>query len=132
MILLLIALFIVGPIAEIAVLLAVGQAIGTWPVVGLCIATAMLGGALLRIQGLNALTLLRRDIEEGRVPVEAAADGVFLAIAAPLLMTPGFLTDAAGFALMIPPVRHWIARQALRRLRRRIEAGETRVRFYRF
>ncbi|MBI1364598.1 MAG: exlusion protein FxsA [Alphaproteobacteria bacterium] len=132
MILLLLALFVIGPIAEIYVLLAAGQAIGVWPVVGLCIATAVLGGILLRIQGLHALTALQRDLHEGRVPVEAVADGVFLAIAAPLLMTPGFLTDALGFALMVPPLRHWIARQALKRLRRRIETGETRIRFHRF
>ncbi len=127
MIPLLIALFIVGPIAEIYVLLEAGHAFGVWPVVGACIATAIVGGALLRWQGLAALRAAEADIRDGRVPVEAAADAVFLLIAAPLLMTPGFITDTLGFILLVPPARRFIAREALKRLRRSIEKGETRV-----
>ena len=114
MIPLLIGLFVIGPIAEIYVLLAAGGAFGVWPVVGACVATAVIG------------------LDEGRAPVEAVADGVFLVIAAPFLMTPGFITDAIGFLLLIPPVRRAIAREALRRLRRNIETGETRVYYRRF
>jgi UPF0716 protein FxsA len=131
MILFLIALFVIGPIAEISVLLAAGQAFGAWPVILACIATAVIGGIMLRIQGLNALNSLSRDLDEGRVPVEAAADGVFLAVAAPLLMTPGFITDAIGFFLLVPPARHWIAREALKRLRRKVEAGSATIHIYR-
>ena len=110
MFLLLIALFIIGPIAEIYVLLTAGGLFGVWPVVIACVATALIGGFILRIQGLAAIDAARRDLAEGRPPVEAAADGVFLIVAAPLLMTPGFLTDAAGFLLLVPPVRRLIAR----------------------
>lgn len=127
MLLFLIALFILGPLAEIYVLLTVGGAIGVWPVIAACIATAVIGGFILRLQGLAALGGARRDLEAGRVPVEAVADGVFLAIAAPLLMTPGFITDAIGFSLLIPPFRRWIARRILFWLRRRIDEGETRI-----
>lgn len=132
MILFLVALFILAPIAEIYVLLTVGGVLGVWPVVFACIATAVIGGFVLRLQGLAAFEAARRDLEAGRAPVEAAADGVFLVIAAPLLMTPGFITDAIGFALLTPPIRHWIARQALAWLRRRIESGDTRVYIRRF
>lgn len=132
MILFLVALFIVAPIAEIYVLLTVGGALGVWPVVFACIATAVIGGFVLRLQGLAAVEAARRDLEAGRAPVEAAADGVFLVIAAPLLMTPGFITDAIGFALLAPPIRHWIARRALAWLRRRIESGDSRVYIRRF
>lgn len=132
MIPLLLALFVIGPIAEIYVLLATGSAFGVWPVVGACIATAVIGGAILRFQGLSALRSAEADIRDGRVPVEAAADAVFLIVAAPLLMTPGFITDTIGFLLLFPPARHFIAREALKRLRRSIETGETRVFIRRF
>ncbi|MEX0645310.1 MAG: FxsA family protein [Parvularculaceae bacterium] len=127
MIPLLLALFIIGPIAEIYLLLAAGSAFGVWPVVGACIATAVIGGAILRWQGTSALRAAEADIRSGRVPVEAAADAVFLIIAAPLLMTPGFITDTLGFILLMPPARRFIAREALRRLRRSIESGQTQV-----
>lgn len=129
---LLIALFIVGPLAEIYVLLAVGGAIGVWPVIAACIGTAVVGGFLLRLQGLAALRSARGDIADGRVPVEAAADAVFLVVAAPLLMTPGFITDTLGFVLLVPVVRRWIARRALAWIRSRIERGEGRVYIRRF
>lgn len=131
MILLLIAVLIIGPIAEIALLLTVGSVIGVWPVVLLCLGTAFLGAFILRLQGLTALRAAERDIAEGRVPVEAAADAVFLIVAAPLLMAPGFITDAMGFLLLVPPVRHFIARAALKRLRRSVETGAGRIHFRR-
>lgn len=132
MVLLLIALFVIGPIAEIYVLLSAGGVFGVWPVVIACVATALIGGFILRLQGFAALDAARRDLAAGRPPIEPAADGVFLVIAAPLLMTPGFLTDAAGFLLLLPPVRRAIARYALARVRRSIERGATKVEIRRF
>lgn len=128
----LVALFIIGPIAEIYVLLSAADAIGIWPVIAACIGTAVLGGFLLRLEGLAALKSAQADIADGRVPVEAAVDAIFLVLAAPLLMTPGFLTDTIGFLLLVPPVRHWIAREALKRLRRSAESGDTRISIRRF
>ena len=128
----LITLFVIGPIAEIYVLLAAGGAFGVWPVVGACVATALIGGVILRLQGLAALTSAQADLANGKPPVEAVADGVFLIIAAPFLMTPGFITDFIGFSLLAPPVRRWIARQALARLRRSIESGRTTFTVHRY
>lgn len=132
MIPLLIALFIIGPIAEIALLISVGKVIGVWPVVALCLATAFLGAVILRAQGLSALRSAQLDIADGKVPVEAAADAIFLVVAAPLLMLPGLITDAMGFLLLIPPVRRFLAREALKRIRRQVETGATRIQFRRF
>ncbi len=115
------SLFVLGPIAEIFVLLKAGDAFGILPVVAACIATAMLGGWLIRMQGLAALNAARRDIDQGRPPVDSAVDGALLVVAAPFLMTPGFLTDAAGFALLVPPVRRAIGRYALRQIKKRME-----------
>ena len=85
----LIVLFILAPIAEIYVLLTAGAAFGVPPVIIACIATALLGGWLIRLQGAAALNAARTDMNDGRLPVSSAVDGALLFVAAPLLMTPG-------------------------------------------
>lgn len=117
MLLFLAALFIIGPIAEIYVLLTAAEAFGVLPVIAACLGTAFLGGFLIRLQGLQALNAARADLQTGRLPVDSAVDGALLVVAAPLLMTPGFITDSAGFLLLIPPVRRLIARAALKAIR---------------
>lgn len=120
-------ILLAGPVAEIYVLLAAGGIFGVWPVVAACIATAAIGAAVIRFQGLSALANAQADIAAGRPPVAAVVDGVFLLIAAPLLMTPGFITDTLGFLLLVPPIRQGIARAALRWVSARIAAGESIV-----
>jgi UPF0716 protein FxsA len=121
----LIFLFILGPIAEIYVLLTAADAFGVLPVIAACLLTAFLGGFIIRLQGLAALNAARTDLETGRLPVDSAVDGALLIVAAPLLMTPGFITDTAGFLLLIPPLRRAIARLALRAVRTRIVVRES-------
>lgn len=123
---------VVLPFAEIYVLIQAGTVFGAWWVILATIATAVIGGLILRIQGLNALNRLRQDLAGNSAPVEPVVDGVFLLIAAPFLMTPGFITDAIGFALLIPFVRHAIARAFLKRIRGSIERGESSIIFRRF
>ncbi len=131
MFLILIVLFVLAPIAEIYVLLAAGSAFGVMPVIATCLATAFLGGWVIRVQGLAALNAARRDLNDDRLPVASAVDGAVLLIAAPFLMTPGFLTDAIGFSLLIPPLRRAVARFALREIRKRIERGEASITIHR-
>ena len=128
MLYILIALFVVGPIAEIYVLLSAASAFGVLPVIAACLGTAILGGAIIRMQGLAALNAARTDLETGRLPVEAAIDGALLIVAAPFLMTPGFITDAVGFSLLLPPVRRLIARVALKAVRSHIVCKEDTLR----
>ena len=120
----LILLFIIGPIAEIYVLLTAAQSFGVLPVIAACLITAFLGGFIIRLQGLAALNAARSDLQTGRLPVDSAVDGALLIVAAPLLMTPGFITDAAGFLLLVPPLRRALARMALRTVRARIVIRE--------
>ncbi|MEM8770010.1 MAG: FxsA family protein [Pseudomonadota bacterium] len=120
----LVLLFVIGPIAEIYVLLSAGAVFGVLPVVLACIVTAILGGWIIRLQGLAAMNAARRDLETGRPPVSSAVDGALLVVAAPFLMTPGFLTDAVGFALLIPAVRRNLGRLALAEIRKRIDRGD--------
>ena len=132
MFLIVLALFILGPIIEIYVLIKAGATFGAGPVVLACLGTAILGGLILRIQGFAAAQAARADLQAGKPPVEAAIDGVFLLVAAPFLLTPGFITDVLGFTLLIPFVRHWIARRALLWFRQSIARGESSVVIRRF
>lgn len=123
MFLILLVILIAAPLAELALLIAAGREFGVLPVIGACLLTAALGAFLVKRQGLAALKGAERDMAAGKVPVEAAIDGAFLALAAPLLMTPGFISDAMGFLLLVPAVRRTAARLALSALRRRIDTG---------
>jgi UPF0716 protein FxsA len=106
-------LFIVVPVVEIALFIQVGGLIGLWPTIAVIVLTALAGSALLRAQGLAVLAQARREIDAGRVPVARIADGLFLLVAAVLLLTPGFMTDALGLLLFVPGVRTAIGKKVL-------------------
>ncbi len=106
--------FILVPIAEIAVFIEVGGVIGLWATIGIVILTAIVGTSLLRSQGLAAFGRAQAAMSEGRLPVEEVIHGFCLVIAGALLLTPGFLTDFAGFLLFVPPVRLVLARAAMK------------------
>lgn len=110
------AIFIGIPLIEIALFIVVGERIGLLWTVAIVILTAIAGTSLLRAQGRGALEQARRAADEGRVPVESVADGVFLLIAGILLLTPGFLTDFVGFLLFIPTLRHTVGRTIWQKL----------------
>ncbi|MCQ8184002.1 FxsA family protein [Parvularcula maris] len=117
-------LLIVMPIVEIFLLIQGAIAFGVVPVILLTIGTAALGTFLIKRQGLKALQELRADMGEGRPPVGSVVDGAALLVAAPLLMTPGFVTDGFGFLLLVPFVRREAARMALRRLKKMHANGQ--------
>lgn len=96
------------PIIEIAIFIKVGQSIGLFPTLALVIGAALLGGLLLRQQGLSVLTQLRGNVNAGRLPARAIADAMMIGLAAFFLVLPGFLTDILALALLVPPVRGWI------------------------
>ena len=102
---LLVFLFIAVPVAEISVLIRVGGAIGPLNTIAFVIFTAVLGAYLVRQQGFATLAKLQQETNAGRVPAMQIAEGVALLFAGAVLMTPGFITDAIGFAILIPPVR---------------------------
>ena len=103
--LLILGLFIVIPIVDIAVFIEIGGRIGLWNTVAVVIITAMIGTWLLRSQGLKTLESARRNMERQVFPVAELFDGICLLLAGVLLLTPGFVTDAFGFLLFVPPVR---------------------------
>ncbi len=108
--------FVVTPIVEMYLLLTVGDMIGAIPTIGLVVLTAVIGVALLRQQGLATLTRAQQRLAEGGIPAAEMADGLLLAVAGPLLVTPGFATDAMGFALLTPAIRRWLGRAVAARM----------------
>jgi UPF0716 protein FxsA len=93
------------PIIEIALFVEVGGAIGLLPTLGIVVASAIVGAALVRMQGLRALDRLRASVEAGGDPVGPIAHGALILVAGMLLILPGFLTDSLGVLLLIPAVR---------------------------
>lgn len=107
---------IVLPIIEIAIFIKVGQSIGLFPTLALIIGAALLGGLLIRQQGLSVLTQLRSNVSAGRMPGKTIADTMMIGLAALLLVLPGFLSDFVAIALLIPPVRSRIYRSLANRM----------------
>lgn len=115
---LILALFIGVPLIEILLFIEVGGLIGAWPTIGLVVLTAVIGTALLRRQGLATLARAQAEMDAERLPVRELFDGVCLLFGGALLLTPGFLTDALGFALLVPPLRAILGRGVMAALRR--------------
>jgi UPF0716 protein FxsA len=121
----LVLIFIVVPIAELYVIIQVGNAIGLVPTLFLLLADALLGSLLLRHQGRAAWIRFNRALAEGRVPHREVFDGVLIIFGGALLITPGFLTDILGLILLIPPTRALIRAMSARIVRRRLALGAT-------
>lgn len=121
MALILFLLFLLTPLLEIAVFIQVGGLIGLWPTLAVVIFTALLGAALWRAQGLATWARARASLDRGELPVREVTDGAFLLVAGALLLTPGFVTDAIGFLLFVPPFRHWLAAIVFRHLKSRVD-----------
>lgn len=113
--LLLIVLFIVVPIAELYVIIQVGELIGIWPTLGLLLLDAVGGSMLLRHQGRGAWRRFNEALAQRRFPGREVVDGVMIVVGGTLLVSPGFITDVFGLFLLFPPTRA-LARAALRRL----------------
>lgn len=97
--------FIIVPMVEIGLFIQVGGWLGLWPTLAIVLLTAFLGTWLVRAQGALALSELRGSLSGQSDPTEALANGAMILVAGVLLLTPGFFTDAVGFALLTPPFR---------------------------
>lgn len=119
---LLLAAFIGVPLLEIGVFVEVGGAIGLWPTLATVILTALLGTWCLRAQGLATLGRARSQLDKGALPAKELFDGACLLVAGALLLTPGFVTDAAGFLLFVPALRDALRGYLARRIKVRMES----------
>ncbi|MFC6285275.1 FxsA family protein [Nocardioides sp. GCM10027113] len=118
---LLVALFVGVPLAEVYVLVQVGQVIGAWWTILLLILFSVLGAWLVRREGSRAWRELTAALQAGRMPARELADGVLVLIGGTLLLTPGFLTDAVGALLVLPLTRPVARRMLTRVLSRRLQ-----------
>ncbi len=105
--------FIGVPLIEIMLFIKIGGMIGMTMTVLVVIVTALIGSLLLRAQGLATMRRARSSMDRGELPMDSVIHGIFLLLAGAFLLTPGFLTDAVGFALFAPPVRLALGRHIL-------------------
>ena len=111
----LILLFVLLPWIELWLLLAIGERIGTLATLGLILFTGVLGATLARYEGAQAFARISRTLRQGGLPTDDVIEGALILAAGLVLLTPGFLTDATGFLLLIPParrsIRNWLKTQ---------------------
>jgi UPF0716 protein FxsA len=119
-------LFIGVPIIEIALFIQVGGWLGLWPTLAIVVLTALVGTMMVRSQGAQALANLQRSFNDLNDPTEPLAHGAMILFSGALLLTPGFFTDALGFALLIPAFRKYVMRQIGKRIQvSSVVAGQT-------
>jgi UPF0716 protein FxsA len=109
-------LIVALPLVEIALFIWVGGLIGVVPTLLLTVFAILLGAALLWAEGFATIKTARRSLSDGKAPIDEVLSGAILTCAAVLLMTPGFITNAAGFVLLIRPLRIWLGRALFARL----------------
>jgi UPF0716 protein FxsA len=123
----LLLLFTIVPLTELYLLVKLGTVIGVAPTVGLVILTGVLGAWLARVQGLGVVRRLRADLEQGRMPTEALLDGLLILVAGAVLLTPGLLTDAMGFFLLVPQGRAVVRKIVVARFAPRFQHTDPNV-----
>ena len=113
--LLLLAIFVLVPATELYLLIEVGSEIGALSTIWLVILTALIGGWMVRQQGLAVMFRVREQLDRGEPPAIEMMEGVLLLLTGILLLLPGFITDTLGFLLLIPPLRRWLILNWLKR-----------------
>jgi len=116
---LLVLLFVLLPLAELYVIIQVGQAFGALNTIALLIVISVVGAWLMKREGISVWRRFQRQVETGHVPGREIADGVMILAAGALMMAPGFITDVVGILLLLPPVRAGVRAMVLRRAARR-------------
>ena len=99
-------IFVIVPLAEVYAFITVGEEVGILRTLLLCVLTAIIGGLLVRQQGLETLIKAQQGLQGGMLPMDALFTGFCLVIAGALLLTPGFVTDTIGFLLLVPNFRN--------------------------
>ena len=128
MFVLLLILFILVPIAELALIIQVGGQIGVLWTVAILIADSILGAMLMRSQGRAAWRRFNVTLQAGRPPAREVFDGVLVIFGGALLLTPGFITDIFGLVFLLPPTRALVRRILVHRYADRMIASATRGR----
>ncbi len=120
-------LFTLIPIIELMILIDLGTSIGLAPTLGVVILTGALGAWAARTQGFYALSRIQAEMAAGSLPGAEMVEGAMVLVGGVLLLTPGLLTDAAGFALMVPAVRAVVRGWLMRKFEKMIDEGKVHV-----
>ena len=113
------------PTLELYLLIEIGSGVGAIPTIFLVVFTAVLGGLLVRRQGISTLKRVRQASERGEVPALEMLEGAVLLLGGLLLLIPGFFTDAVGFLCLLPPLRRLLLMGVAQRLRASAEVVGT-------
>jgi UPF0716 protein FxsA len=111
---LLVVAFFVVPIVELALIIKIGAAIGVLNTIGLLVLSSVVGGWLMKREGLGVVRRMQLAVAQGRVPGKELVDAFLILFGGALMVAPGFLTDGLGMLLLLPPVRA-VVRRILRR-----------------
>lgn len=120
-------LLLITPIVELALLIQLGDVIGFWPTIAIIVTTALLGSYLLRREGLSVWRRFNERLNRGDLPGTELLDGVIIIVAGALLITPGVLTDVAGFTGLLPLTRKPLRAFVQRRIEAAVKKGTVRV-----
>lgn len=116
-------MFILVPILELAVIIQVGGAIGVLNTIGLLLLSGVLGGWLMKREGLGVVRRIQAAMSAGRVPGAELVDAFLILFGGALMLTPGFVSDIVGMALLLPPVRAVVRGSLRRRFSARVVGG---------
>jgi UPF0716 protein FxsA len=119
----LLALFILVPLIELALLIQIGRWIGLGWTLALVVVTGFVGAAMARRHGVQAWIAISDELHAGRVPASALADGLLILVGGLVLLTPGLITDLFGFALLIPTTRNIFKKRLRQRFERAAQRG---------
>ena len=119
----LLLLFILVPLIDFGLILILGKHVGIIETIGIIILTGALGAALTKSQGGKALSNFQEALATGKMPHKEMVDGLLILIAGAVLLTPGFLTDIAGFLLLLPPARAIIRSIVTKKLEKRVSVS---------
>lgn len=108
--------FIAVPVIEIALFIQVGGFLGFWTTMSFVLITAFVGASLVRSQGIQTLMTVQQRLHQGELPAQQILEGVLLAVAGVLLLTPGFMTDAMGMIVLLPAPRAMLAKYLMKKV----------------
>ena len=121
--------FTLIPVAEIYVFIKLGGSIGALNTIVIIILTALAGAYLARMEGTRTLLQIRASLDRGVMPAEEMVDALIIFLAGVVLLTPGFITDAAGLLLLIPASRRWFKKLIRKKLEGSLDRNHIDITF---
>jgi len=113
-------LVVILSVTELYLLIWVAERTSLLMTLALCVLTGVVGGAMVRRQGLKTLAAIQKELSRGAMPAKNIVSGLILLMIGTFLLTPGFLTDTMAFLMLIPPVRQLVASRLVGYFKRRI------------